>query len=286
MLIIRDKAEQKLIQAIESLVQEKNGKRCIHFRHSLLQQHSSFTMPRLQDLIPQYITDPQARLFICTDSDVYLVAFGISPSTFSELCQHIATLLDIDDIHTHMSLHEIIHEAHHLTQACTDKIERIQSQQTIQRNAPAASENENILTLPLDESLVQSIIERRSSRPHIKVLVVEDDPFSARMVKNAIQQDVSVSLAENGKSALQQYLSLAPDIVFLDINLPDVNGLDLLKRILSFDDGAYIIMLSGNSDKHNVLTAIQKGAKGFVGKPFSRDKLMHYIQKRQEQAFA
>ena len=66
-------------------------------------------------------------------------------------------------------------------------------------------------------------------------------------------------------------------MIFLDIDLPDVNGHEVLSSILKIDANAHIIMLSGNSDQENVVNAIKAGAKGFVAKPFLKDRLYKYI---------
>ncbi len=79
--------------------------------------------------------------------------------------------------------------------------------------------------------------------------------------------------------ALDKYTNIAPDILFLDINLPDVTGHELLEKILILDPDAYVIMLSGNCDRDNITQAISKGAKGFIAKPFTKDKLFQYIDR-------
>ena len=94
-----------------------------------------------------------------------------------------------------------------------------------------------------------------------------------------MQKKYKVYATQDGQGAVLNYLNKAPDVVFLDIDLPDMSGHDVLSKIFALDPEAYIIMFSGNGDRGNVLKAIERGAKGFVGKPFSQDKLTHYIQK-------
>ena len=94
-----------------------------------------------------------------------------------------------------------------------------------------------------------------------------------------MRKSIILTSLENAETALQSYAQIAPDILFLDINLPNVTGHELLEKILLLDPQAYIIMLSGNSDKENVLQAMQRGARGFVAKPFTPDKLYQYIER-------
>ena len=76
-----------------------------------------------------------------------------------------------------------------------------------------------------------------------------------------------------------QYVTHAPDVLFLDIELPDITGHDVLQKVLEMDPDAFVIMLSGNGNKENIFKAMKTGAKGFVGKPFTKDKLLQYILK-------
>ena len=97
------------------------------------------------------------------------------------------------------------------------------------------------------------------------------------LTKRVLEEDYTVITAADGASAKQAYLLHAPDVVFLDIGLPDINGHDVLKNIISADPTAYVVMLSANSSRTDILRAMQTGAKGFVGKPFSKAKLVQYI---------
>lgn len=128
------------------------------------------------------------------------------------------------------------------------------------------------------KSPAANINQRRARREKSCVMVIEDDAFTRQLVKNAIQKQHDVTALGEATHALDTYASLAPDVLLLDINLPDVTGHELLERIMQIDPSAYVVMLSGNVDSHNVHQAISKGAKGFIGKPFTKDKLMQYIK--------
>jgi two-component system chemotaxis response regulator CheY len=120
---------------------------------------------------------------------------------------------------------------------------------------------------------------RRLDRLDVEVMVIEDDAFSRRLVETAINKQYRVTALGETENALRTYLQLAPNLLFLDINLPNVSGHDLLNRILALDPKAFVVMLSGNCDRDNVMQAMQAGAKGFVAKPFTRDKLFQYIER-------
>lgn len=123
------------------------------------------------------------------------------------------------------------------------------------------------------------IAARRRGRHMPQLMIIEDDSFSRRLVENTLQKRYPIFELGTADGALSAYSELAPDLLFLDINLPDVTGHELLERIMAIDPEAYVVMLSGNADKENIVQAMQHGAKGFVAKPFTRDKLLQYIER-------
>jgi CheY-like chemotaxis protein len=120
---------------------------------------------------------------------------------------------------------------------------------------------------------------RRAARATPQMMMIEDDPFSRRLVENVIQKKYPLTGLGEATHALETYARLAPDILFLDIQLPDVTGHELLEKIIALDPEAYVVMLSGNADRDNITQAMQRGAKGFIAKPFTREKLFQYIER-------
>jgi two-component system chemotaxis response regulator CheY len=118
----------------------------------------------------------------------------------------------------------------------------------------------------------------RMARSPQYVLVVEDDALTRRIVANAFKDNYALVTAQTAQEAISQYLLYAPDVVFLDIGLPDMSGFAVLTQIVALDADAYVVMFSGNSYLDNVMKALVNGASGFIAKPFSRQKLNHYIE--------
>lgn len=110
------------------------------------------------------------------------------------------------------------------------------------------------------------------------VMIVEDDPLTRRLLTNAFRNDYALITAETAHAAVTEYLIYAPDIVFLDIGLPDASGFSVLQKLVAIDPDAYIVIFSGNSYLDNVTKALNNGASGFIAKPFQRTRLMHYIE--------
>jgi len=114
-----------------------------------------------------------------------------------------------------------------------------------------------------------------------RVLIVDDAMFMRSTLKMMLRKgnfDV-VGEAKNGFEAIEQYKKLNPDIVTLDIHMPDMGGVDALEGILDYDTQATVIMISAAGDNKHVLDAMKIGAKNFIVKPFSEDKVFQVLEK-------
>ena len=114
-----------------------------------------------------------------------------------------------------------------------------------------------------------------------RVLVVDDAAFMRMMLKDILTKagyDV-VGEAANGKEAVDKYKELSPDLVTLDITMPEMDGIQALKAIKVINDNAKIIMCSAMGQQAMVIEAIQSGAKDFIVKPFQADRVLESIRK-------
>ena len=109
-----------------------------------------------------------------------------------------------------------------------------------------------------------------------KILIIDDDS----QIRNHLRLSLlncgieSISNASNAKEGVALFAKTKPDITFLDINLPDKDGISVLAELLELDRAASIVMLSGDSTINNVKKSIAIGAKGFIVKPFSVQKII------------
>jgi len=122
----------------------------------------------------------------------------------------------------------------------------------------------------------------RQYRSPMTVLLVEDDPVTRQMAGKLIGQQHVLVTASNAYEAVVNYLIYAPELVFLDINLPDESGMQVLDQLMACDPDAYIVMFSGNDGIDNIVDARKRGARGFVSKPFKRDRIKHFMHEREE----
>jgi len=114
-----------------------------------------------------------------------------------------------------------------------------------------------------------------------KIMIVDDAAFMRITIKNMLQKSEHevIGEAENGKVAVERYRELKPDIVTMDITMPEMDGLAALKEIRKEDPGAKVIMVSAMGQEAMVRDAILSGAKGFIVKPFKEDGILSAISK-------
>lgn len=130
-----------------------------------------------------------------------------------------------------------------------------------------------------DANRVQSIPLRRERREDAVVLIVEDDRFTASYASTLLNKTYDIVVAKTGEEAIAFYIDHAPDVVLLDIHLPGLNGLDTLKALHKIDPKGFVIMLSVDTVKQNIVEANKEGAAGFLKKPFGKERLLAVVGK-------
>ncbi|MDL4840073.1 response regulator [Aquibacillus rhizosphaerae] len=114
-----------------------------------------------------------------------------------------------------------------------------------------------------------------------KILIVDDAAFMRMMIKDILSKngfDV-VGEAQDGAQAVEKFNELSPDLVTMDITMPEMDGITALKEIKKGNPDAKIIMCSAMGQQAMVIDAIQAGAKDFIVKPFQADRVIEAIQK-------
>ena len=113
------------------------------------------------------------------------------------------------------------------------------------------------------------------------VLVCDDAVFMRTMVSDILSQAgfTVVGEAENGKQAVEKYRQLKPDLVTMDIIMPEMGGIEAVKQITTMDPGARILMCSAMGQQALVQEALQAGARDFVVKPFQPSRVLEAVQR-------
>jgi two-component system chemotaxis response regulator CheY len=114
-----------------------------------------------------------------------------------------------------------------------------------------------------------------------RVLIVDDAAFMRMMIKDILEKNgyQVVGEASNGIKAVEIYKAEKPDIVTMDITMPDMDGIEAVKAIKEFDPAAKIIMCSAMGQQTMVMDAIRSGARDFIVKPFQAERVLEAVRK-------
>ena len=112
-----------------------------------------------------------------------------------------------------------------------------------------------------------------------KILIVDDAAFMRMMVKNTLNENgyTDTYEASDGAEAVNKYAEIQPDLVIMDITMPNMDGLEALKAIRKADPNASVVMCSAMGQEAMVIEAIKSGAKDFIVKPFKPDRIIKTV---------
>ncbi|BCK84724.1 response regulator [Dysosmobacter sp. NSJ-60] len=112
-----------------------------------------------------------------------------------------------------------------------------------------------------------------------KILLVDDAAFMRKMIKDTLSKNGYTDLYEavDGADAVEKYSEIKPDLVIMDITMPNMDGLEALKAIRSKDSGANVVMCSAMGQEGMVMDAVRSGAKDFIVKPFKPDRVLKTV---------
>lgn len=115
-----------------------------------------------------------------------------------------------------------------------------------------------------------------------KILLVDDAAFMRMMVKDVLTKngydESDIFEAADGAQAVDKYNELKPDLVIMDITMPNKDGLEALKEIKGGDPSATVVMCSAMGQEAMVIDAIKSGAKDFIVKPFKPDRILKTVK--------
>jgi len=114
-----------------------------------------------------------------------------------------------------------------------------------------------------------------------KILIVDDAAFMRMMIKDILTKNgyEVAGEAENGARAIEKYKELNPDLVIMDITMPEVDGIQAVKEIKKLNSDSKIIMCSAMGQQAMVIESIQAGARDFIVKPFQPDRVIEAVKK-------
>ncbi|MBD2847372.1 response regulator [Paenibacillus sp. IB182496] len=114
-----------------------------------------------------------------------------------------------------------------------------------------------------------------------RIMIVDDAAFMRMVIKQMLTESGYEVVAEavNGRDAIQKFNEVSPDLVTMDITMPELDGVEAVKEIKKINAEARVIMCSAMGQQHMVVNAIQAGASDFIVKPFQKDRVIEAIEK-------
>lgn len=281
MIIIDEHADTKFAKALEALRTNPGVARCIYF---YVQDSPDIAGIREKIIASagRHLSAINPHIYLCADGDIFILVQHVATRDARKLVLDIAEYMQKPASETWCGMGEIALTLNQFLLRIDRKLEKQRHAEIEKKKLVAQHSLERkrqaILHSEIDVS-AEEINQRRARREEPALMIIEDDVFSRRLVENTLQKKYALTGLGEADHALAIYAHLAPNLLFLDIDLPNVTGHELLERIIATDPDAYVIMLSGNCDGDNIAQAMSKGAKGFVAKPFTRDKLFQYIDR-------
>ncbi len=235
--------------------------------------HSKPNPEKILTLLKDLLYDKEASLFFFSDGDVFIKWKGPAKKTTANIKKALSNVLTkrfkpVNVVgmfdHHDTGIHS---DNEKLRELC--EIKAKETERKIKLSAKPLEFTDMQLLL-----LEESIEKRKNREAHdIEILIVEDMPLSMKLLKYALSKEHKCHTAKDALPALDMYAFNAPDICFLDVELPNGNGHNLAEVIKKSDPDCYIIMVTANNYKRDVTRAHANKVKNFIVKPFNLKRI-------------
>lgn len=231
----------------------------------------------IETVLSSYLNQKECVAFFCNEHSAHIFCKGISREVFQHAADHICSLLsDESGFKADYKIFDVYDTGFSYVRNIYDRLDEI-------LKIPMAALGENILE-ELHKTHDQFYFEKEGEQDEkvqgagAKVLLVEDDPVTRWMVKSTLKDECDLVMAPTAHQAFSKVQAFNPDVVFLDIDLPDQSGKEVLSWIMRNDPGMSVVMFSSHNSPDIIADTLSEGACGFVSKPFLKSDLMDYIR--------
>lgn len=287
--LIHEQAEKRFLDALEEL-QSKSANRAV-----LLCAFSKTSMRITPDtalfILKDILHDYDGELYFCADGDLAVCWRGriteIKAAIIKALLARYFTELEIYDPAKLFHFFDANVHGEDLRLLFRKKLNQQQKPAEIVKPvlvAPPSSTRpvEHVVAWKAEFSedqqrLLRNALLNRRTRKTIELLIVEDQDFSRKLLTGLFEQQYCCYAAKDAQQAVGFYAEHAPNVVFLDVELPDVDGHTLAALFKKYDPDSCIVMVTGNSYTKDIELAKANKVHGFIVKPYNKEKIMSVL---------
>jgi two-component system chemotaxis response regulator CheY len=278
--IISENAENRLIEFLEQNAEKPKNIFFLDFKASLLGFRVDTT--EFITLVKDILQPLNASVFFMRDGDITISWSGKPNETLAQLKSKISDAYK--DALSNFNPSKVFYysdfhiDAENLRLQCMQKIkdaevEDIDAAEVLFVERACTSINAHLY------EILQKKIASRQLRSKKHVLIVEDQDFSVKLLSSILSNDYVQSAAHDAAKAILTFCLNAPDIVMLDIGLPDRSGHSLAKLFKRLDPDVHIIMVSGNKSYRDISLARRNAVDGYIVKPYQKAKILDALKK-------
>lgn len=274
MRINSEHAEYEVLSIIHTIRKDREsweGWQCLRIETPPLKNCNELpkAYSNLMHLLSAQLKDAEGAVFLCGPDEILIFCKNLPERTLKGIGQQaLGMLAEETGIAANFTVFDVCKDSDRLIEIYTyDHLIR---------------EKEEWHSFALEKLLGQFSVPRNKTG-HVtkidsrKVLLVEDDPTIRWAVREVLKDECLLATARDFNSAISLYHTYKPDLVFLDINLPGKSGKEVMAHILECDPGAYIVICSSHDDMKNIVGFLEDGAKGFMAKPFRKERMLQYL---------
>lgn len=234
----------------------------------------------LENIITNVNQTDHYKVYLCNDGDVFFQWEDVQKDHKTQtIIKNLISEQFGDQVKSIMPLDTFFIDYNIQNNINAIRAECFKKQGRITKSAQELSEYmQNPQLIATFKNTIQLISTQRMMRVNPQILIVEDQAFSQKILLSALK-DYTCHVADTTGDAMVKYMEKCPDIVLLDIDLPDVSGHDFARFLKDIDPQAYVIMVTANQYESDVKKSKENNAMGFIPKPYKKEIILDAIEK-------
>lgn len=281
MKVVIDNAREELVHVMDSVKKDKKSWedwKCLHIELPRMESNKECVSLHyhITFILSGYMEDYEGNAYFCSYRDIFVFCKDAPLRVLTEVGRYVNEFVDTEaNIASDFIIYDVMRDAEEIAKIQFARDENKHDHDIYSLFMMDALRREFFV----DEALTRSPFGNIERFEECNVMLIDDDPVVRWMVRSILKEKCRFCTASNANKAVALYQKHQPDIVFLDIELPDKNGDSVLQDVLKQDPGAFVVMFSSFDSMDNVVRFMNMGAKGFISKPFEKEKLFYYIDK-------